>query len=182
MGVDGVGANVTTYGWDARNNPTSAKLPTGATSAVTGYQTIAGTDLPGSMTTPDGEETAFTYDTAGNTASVAVTGTGGGTRNFTYNKTTATCGGFEGQRCSVKDARGKVTSFTYDAKGNLSKVTPPTPLGVTTYTYDDLGRPATGKDGRGVTTLYTYDYRDRVTKVDTSGYAPSPIPTTGTAT
>jgi RHS repeat-associated protein len=171
MGVDGVGANVTTYGWDARNNPTSAKLPTGATSAVTGYQTIAGADLPGSMTTPDGEKTDFTYDTAGNTASVAVTGTGGGTQTFTHNKATATCGGYEGQRCTVKDARGKVTSFTYDTKGNLSKATPPAPLGVTTYTYDDLGRPATARDGRGVTTLYTYDHRDRITKVDTSGYA-----------
>ncbi|MGW7199040.1 RHS repeat-associated core domain-containing protein [Streptomyces chryseus] len=171
MGVDGVGANVTAYGWDARNNPTSAKLPTGATSAVTGYQTIAGADLPGSMSTPDGEKADFTYDTAGNTASVAVTGTGGGTQSFTYNKATPTCGGFEGQRCTVKDARGKVTSFTYDAKGNLSKVTPPAPLGVTTYTYDGLGRPATAKDGRGVTTLYTYDHRDRITKVDTSGYA-----------
>ncbi len=33
-----------------------------------------------------------------------------------------------GQKCSVTDARGgKKTSFTYDAKGNLTKVTPPAP-------------------------------------------------------
>ncbi|MFF8607172.1 RHS repeat-associated core domain-containing protein [Streptomyces sp. NPDC015346] len=175
MGVGGVGGNVTTYGWDTRSNLTSAKLPTGATSALSGYQTLSGADLPGSVTTADGEKTDYTYDTAGNTKSVAVTGTGGGTQSFDYNPATATCGGFEGQRCKVttkmSSTKSVSTSFTYDAKGNLTKVTPPAPLGVTTYTYDDLGRPAAVQDGRGVTTLYTYDHRDRITKVDTSGYA-----------
>ncbi|HET6859639.1 MAG TPA: RHS repeat-associated core domain-containing protein [Streptomyces sp.] len=171
MGVGGAAGNKTAYGWDARNNPTSAKLPTGATSQLQGYQTIAGADLPGTLETADGEKSTYKYDTAGNTESVAVSGTGGGTQSFTYNKATATCGGFEGQRCTVKDARGKTTSFKYDTAGNLTTVTPPAPLGVTTYRYDALGRPESVKDGRGVTTLYTYDHRDRVTKVDTSGYA-----------
>ncbi|MGW0117905.1 RHS repeat-associated core domain-containing protein [Streptomyces sp. NPDC003327] len=175
MGVGGTGGNVTTYGWDTRNNLTSAKLPTGATAAVAGYQTLSGADLPGSMTTADGEKTDYTYDAAGNTKSVAVTGTGGGTQSFDYNPTTPTCGGFEGQRCKVttkmSSTKSVSTSFTYDAKGNLIKVTPPAPLGVTMYTYDDLGRPASARDGRGVTTLYTYDHRDRIVKVDTSGYA-----------
>ncbi|MFF8828500.1 RHS repeat-associated core domain-containing protein [Streptomyces sp. NPDC015131] len=175
MGVGGTGGNVTAYGWDTRNNLTSAKLPTGATSALSGYQTLSGADLPGSMTTADGEKTEYTYDTAGNTKSVAVTGTGGGTQSFDHNPATPTCGGFEGQRCKVttkmSSSKSVSTSFTYDAKGNLTRVTPPAPLGVTTYTYDALGRPASVRDGRGVTTLYTYDHRDRITKVDTSGYA-----------
>ncbi|WP_456340825.1 RHS repeat-associated core domain-containing protein [Streptomyces solincola] len=175
MGTGSVAGNVTTYGWDGRNNPTSAKLPTGATSTVTGYQTIAGADLPGSMTTADAEKTDYTYDAAGNTASVAVTGTGGGKQTFDYNKATPTCGGFEGQRCKVTvkmtDAKSVSTSFTYDAKGNLTKVTPPAPLGVTTYRYDDLGRVVSALDGRGVTVLYEYDERDRITKVDSSNYA-----------
>ncbi|MFF5506234.1 RHS repeat-associated core domain-containing protein [Streptomyces roseolus] len=175
MGVGGTGGNVTTYGWDTRNNLTSAKLPTGATAALAGYQTLSGADLPGSMTTADGEKTDYTYDAAGNTKSVAVTGTGGGTQTFDHNPATPTCGGFEGQRCKVttkmSSTKSVSTSFTYDAKGNLIKVTPPAPLGVTTYTYDDLGRPTSAKDGRGVTILYTYDHRDRIVKVDTSGYA-----------
>ncbi|MER7719673.1 RHS repeat-associated core domain-containing protein [Streptomyces flaveolus] len=168
MGVGTTPGNVTTYGWDGRNNPTSAKLPTGATSALTGYQTIAGSDLPGSMTTADGEKSDYRYDASGNTTSVAVTGTGGGTRTFTYNPATPTCGGFEGQRCTVKDARGKTTSFQYDAKGNLTKVTPPAPQGATTYTYDDLGRPETVDDGRGIHTYYEYDNRDRIKLVSTT--------------
>ncbi|MGW0548099.1 RHS repeat-associated core domain-containing protein [Streptomyces altiplanensis] len=174
MGVDGTGGNVTDYGWDARNNPTSAELPTGAR-ATAAWQTVAGADLPGTMTSADDEKTEYTYDTAGNTKSVAVSGTGGGSQSFDYNPASPTCGGFEGQRCKVtvkmSDTKSVSTSFTYDAKGNLTKVTPPAPLGVTTYTYDALGRTATAKDGRGVTTLYTYDHRDRITKADTSGYA-----------
>ncbi|MFF6879730.1 DUF6531 domain-containing protein, partial [Streptomyces sp. NPDC012474] len=167
-GMDGTGGNTTTYGWDGRNNAISQKLPLGATASVTAYQTVAGTDLPNDFTTADGRKDTFKYDTNGNTMSVTTTGTAGGTREYTYNKDTPTCGGFEGQRCTAKDAGGKVTSFTYDAKGNLKTVTPPAPLGKTTYTYDALGRVETVTDGRGIKTVYVYDNRDRVTKVSST--------------
>ncbi|NYV73291.1 hypothetical protein HW445_02925 [Streptomyces sp. UH6] len=150
-----------------------AELPTGATASAA-YQTVSGADLPGTTTTPDGEKTDYTYDSAGNTKSVAVTGTGGGNQTFDYNPATPPCGGFEGQRCKATTEMSSTKSvsiaFTYDAKGNLTKVTPPAPLGVTTYTYDDLGRPSTVRDGRGVTVIYEYDERDRVVKVDSSHY------------
>ncbi|WP_308294684.1 DUF6531 domain-containing protein [Streptomyces sp. JJ66] len=165
MGIGSSPGNVTTYGWDSRNNPTSAQLPTGATASLTGYQTIAGADLPGTLTSADGEKTSYEYDAKGNTLSVAVSGDEGGTRDFEYNDSTPECGGFEGQRCSAEDANNNKTSFTYDAKGNLTKAAPPAPMGATTYTYDALGRPATVTDGRGTTLAYTYDARDRVTKV-----------------
>ncbi|MFE6365883.1 RHS repeat-associated core domain-containing protein [Streptomyces sp. NPDC057806] len=167
-GADGTGGNTTTYGWDARNNAVSQKLPMGATASVTAYQTIAGTDLPNDFTSADGRKDSFTYDTNGNTESVTTTGTAGATRSYTYNKTTPTCGGFEGQRCTAKDGNGKVTSFTYDTKGNLSKVTPPAPLGESTYTYDALGRVKTVTDGRAIQTVYTYDNRDRVMTVSST--------------
>ncbi|MFJ3767239.1 RHS repeat-associated core domain-containing protein [Streptomyces sp. NPDC090082] len=169
-GTGGTGGNVITYGWDPRNNPVSATLPTGA-NATAQFQTVAGTDLPTSMSDADGRKDTYAYDAAGNTLSVTTSGTEGGQRSYTYNGATPTCGGFQGQRCTAKDANGKTTSFTYDTKGNLTKVTPPAPLGVTVYTYDALGRTATSTDGRGVKTLYTYDARDRITKTDTSGYA-----------
>ncbi|KUH35221.1 RHS repeat-associated core domain-containing protein [Streptomyces kanasensis] len=175
MGTGGVGGNVTAYGWDSRSNPTSAKLPTGATASLSQYQTLSGADLPGTMTTMDGEKADYAYDAAGNTTSVAVIGTGGGSQSFDYNGQSPTCGGFEGQRCKattkMSSTRSVSTSFTYDSKGNLAKVTPPAPLTPTTYIYDLLGRPEVVKDGRGVTTVYAYDERDRITKVDTSGYA-----------
>ncbi|WP_078956201.1 RHS repeat-associated core domain-containing protein [Streptomyces sp. NRRL B-1140] len=167
-GADGTGGNTTTYGWDGRNNAVSQKLPLGATASVTAYQTVAGTDLPNDFTSADGRKDTFKYDTNGNTMSVTTSGTAGGTREYTYNKDTPTCGGFEGQRCAAKDAGGKVTSFEYDTKGNLKKVTPPAPLGTTTYTYDPLGRVETVTDGRGIKTVHTYDNRDRVTKVSST--------------
>lgn len=169
-GTDGTGGNTTAYGWDDRNNPVSQKLPLGATASVTAYQTIAGTDLPNAFTTADGRKDSFKYDANGNTMSVTTSGTAGATREYTYNKDTPTCGGFEGQRCTAKDGNGKVTSFTYDDQGNLIKVTPPAPLGETTYTYDALGRVETVKDGRGITTVYAYDSRDRVHEVSSTNF------------
>ncbi|MEU9026234.1 RHS repeat-associated core domain-containing protein [Streptomyces sp. NPDC048383] len=174
LGVGGTGANVTEYGWDSRNNPVKAKLPTGATASAA-FQTIAGTELPKTSTSADDEKTDYTYDTAGNTKSVAVTGTGGGNQSFDYNPATPTCGGFEGQRCKattrMSDSKSVSTSFRYDAQGNLDRVTPPAPLGVLTYTYDALGRTTAVQDGRGVKTTYTYDNRDRIKTVDSSNYA-----------
>ncbi|MEG8274870.1 RHS repeat-associated core domain-containing protein [Streptomyces sp. AHA2] len=165
-GNGGPGGNVTVYGWDARNNPTSAELPTGATASV-GWQTIVGADVPSTHTTADGEKTDYTYDSAGNTRTVTTTGTGGGTRTFTYNEATPTCGGFQGQPCSADDANGKRTTFRYDGQGNLVTATPPAPQAPTTFTYDALGRTATTTDGRGVKAVYAYDARDRVTRVTT---------------
>lgn len=135
---------------------------------MTAYQTIAGTDLPNDFTSADGRKDSFTYDANGNTMSVTTSGTAGATREYTYNRATPTCGGFEGQRCTAKDGNAKTTSFTYDAKGNLSKVTPPAPLGSTTYTYDALGRVETATDGRGIKTVYGYDTRDRVKTVSST--------------
>ncbi|WP_338018225.1 RHS repeat-associated core domain-containing protein [Streptomyces taklimakanensis] len=170
MGTGTDPGNTTAYGWDARNNPTSVKLPTGATASLTGYQTIAGTDLPGTLTTFDSHKTDYTYDTKGNTLSVAVTGDAGGTRKFTYQSEDTDCGGFEGQRCTATDQRGNTTHFTYDEAGNLIKAAPPAPMGATTYRYDALGRPIQVTDGRGRTLHYTYDDRDRVVKVDDGVY------------
>ncbi|WP_444545478.1 RHS repeat-associated core domain-containing protein [Streptomyces xanthochromogenes] len=173
VGTNGTG-NVTTYGWDTRGNPTSAKLPTGATSSVAGWSTKAGRDVPASATSADGDKTDYGYDTAGNTVSVAQSGTGGGSATIDYNPATASCGGFQGQRCKatakLSGTQNSVTSFHYDTRGNLDSVTPPTQIGKVTYHYDALGRVTDSKDGRGVTTLYTYDDRDRVTKVDTGSY------------
>lgn len=120
------------------------------------------------MKSADGVEVSYKYDSAGNTTEETVAGAQGGTRTFAYNPADAACGGFKGQRCEVKDANGKATKFTYDAKGNLTKVTPPNPLGATTYTYDSAGRAESSVDGRGIKTVYVYDQRDRIIKVSST--------------
>lgn len=174
MGSGSTPGNATEYGFNSRNNLDTVSLPTGGTT-TNHWQTIAGGDVPKDSTNPDGEKTDFGYDTVGNTTSVAQTGTGGGSVTYTYNKSTPTCGGFEGQRCKqqtkMSSTKTVTTDFHYDAKGNLDTVTPPAPLAKTTYTSDDLGRTKTVTDARGVTVSYTYDNRDRIRIVDTTNKA-----------
>jgi YD repeat-containing protein len=171
MGSGATPGNATDYGFSDRNNLETVTLPTKG-KTVNHWQTIAGGDVPSDSTTPDGEKTQFTYDAAGNTASVAQSGTGGGNVSYTYNPSSPTCGGFEGQRCTQKtkmtSTKSVTTNFHYDAEGNLDTVTPPAPLAKTTYTYDALGRTRTVTDARGVTVTYTYDNRDRIKVVDTT--------------
>ncbi|MHB9756550.1 RHS repeat-associated core domain-containing protein [Streptomyces sp. BYX5S] len=170
-GTDGTGGNVMDYGFNTRNNLATVKSPTGGQS-VTNWQTIAGGDVPKDTTNADGEKTTYGYDTAGNTMSVAQTGTGGGNVALTRNKTTPTCGGFEGQVCAqetkMSSSKTVTTSFTYDDKGNLKTAKPPAPLGEVTYTYDSLGRTETLTDGRGIKKVFAYDNLDRIKTVSTT--------------
>ncbi|MGW0412240.1 RHS repeat-associated core domain-containing protein [Streptomyces collinus] len=168
MGAGTTPGNVTDYGFNSRNNLETVSMPTGG-KTVNSWQTIAGGDVPKDSTNADGEKTSFTYDTVGNTTSVAQTGTGGGSVSYDYNPATPTCGGFEGQRCAQKtkmtSTKTVQTDFHYDAKGNLEWAKPPSPLDKTTYTYDELGRTASATDARGVTFTYTYDNMDRIRTV-----------------
>ncbi|WP_369211725.1 RHS repeat-associated core domain-containing protein [Streptomyces flavofungini] len=171
MGTGTTGGNVTDYRFNTRNNLEEVKSPTGGT-GLANWQTVAGGDVPKDATNADGEKTTYSYDSAGNTKSVARTGTGGGSVSYTYNPATPTCKGFEGQRCTAETKMSSTktvkTSFTYDDKGNLAKVTPPKPLGESTYTYDSLGRTETLTDGRGVKKVFTYDNLDRIRTVSTT--------------
>ncbi|MEU6765483.1 RHS repeat-associated core domain-containing protein [Streptomyces sp. NPDC046853] len=171
MGSGTIPGNVSDYGFSTRNNLESVTSPTGG-KAVTSWQTIAGGDVPKDSTNADGEKTTYGYDTAGNTKSVAQTGTGGGSVSYTYNPASPNCGGFEGQRCAAETKMSSTKtvkmSFTYDGKGNLTKVTPPGPLGETTYTHDSLGRTETLTDGRGIKKVFTYDHLDRIKTVSTT--------------
>ncbi|WP_279592820.1 RHS repeat-associated core domain-containing protein [Streptomyces liangshanensis] len=173
MGASPQDGNVTSYTYDSAFNPTSAALPTGASATATWVKKGSGY-FPETATSASAEKTANGYDTSGNLLT-SEDSTSGGTAakwTYTYNPRTGTmtCGGLPGQRCTATDPREKKTGYTYDSAGNLTKVTPPSPLDPITYTYDTLGRQRTTTDGRGVTTTYTYDNRDRV-KTQTAGSA-----------
>lgn len=62
-------------------------------------------------------------------------------------------------------AQGNDTTFEYDARGNLTRMVPPGPMGPTTYEYDALSRMTAMTDGKGHRTEYSYDGHDRVTQV-----------------
>lgn len=165
--TDATSQNVTTNTYDGSNNLTNVELPTGA-AAQAFY--AAGTDCPnaqaGNPSLPKctidagGEQTSYEYDTAGNLTGRSTTD--GATFEYTYETTGTVCGGEAGQVCTAKDGNGNITDYTY-TNGNLTTVTPPGPLGTTTYGYDSLGRVTSVTDGNNDTTGYGYDQRDRTT-------------------
>jgi YD repeat-containing protein len=86
---------------------------------------------------------------------------------FSYN----TSGMLAGTIASSTDADGHVTTYEYDAYGNLKKIIPPSGsgLGATTITVDADSRPHTITDGAGHVATISYDVMDRVTEVVYSG-------------
>ncbi|MFC8596517.1 RHS repeat-associated core domain-containing protein [Streptomyces atroolivaceus] len=170
MGVGSTPGNTVKFDYDDSFNPKTATQPTGAQSTMAWTQK-AGGHYPETLTSSSGEKVTNGYDTSGNMTSQTDTTSGSDGAKWTYdhNPKTGTmdCGGLPGQRCSATDPEDHKTSFTYDSKGNLSKVDRPSAQGDLTYTYDDLGRTETVTDGRGVKTVYTYDKRDRL-KTQTS--------------
>ncbi|MEU7088101.1 RHS repeat-associated core domain-containing protein [Streptomyces achromogenes] len=173
MGTTPEEGNATKFEYDSAFNPKSVTIPTGAQATATWVKKGSGY-FPQTLSSASAQETSNGYDDSGNLLT-STDSTSGGTAakwSYTYNPKTGTmdCGGLPGQRCTATDPREKKTSYTYDSQGNLTKVTPPSPLKPLTYTYDDLGRQKTVTDGRGITTTYTYDNRDRV-KTQTAGNA-----------
>ncbi|MDM7884736.1 RHS repeat-associated core domain-containing protein [Curtobacterium sp. RHCKG23] len=157
--------------YDSLNNQTTTKLPTGAgAQAVYSLNSECGSAQSGlpylakCQIDDAGNRTAMTYDSVGNLTKTANTT---GSSNTTLRETTyevaggSRCGGYAGQVCSTKDGKGAMTSYTYTA-GNLTKVTPPSPLGSTSYAYDTLGRATSVIDGTGATTKYAYDSDDNI--------------------
>lgn len=166
---------ITSFSYDTNNNPSKVSLPTGASSSAVysagscGEATTAGTatDLQQCGTDDAGNTQAYTYDSAGNQLTATDTkAKGGASVSKTYAKPGSTdvntnCSRFAGQLCSVTNGKGNTTRFLYDDNGNLTKITPPTPLGAVTYTYDSLGRMTFVSKGTGASNSYEYDANDR---------------------
>ena len=150
-------------------------------STVTGYQY-----LPSSVTDPEGNCTAFVYDTAGNVtdtyagqASPCDGNTGGIHTGSRYQGDTGvSCGAKTGELCSVINGNGGTTANGYNSNGNLTSVTPPSPAGATTITVDALSRVLSVTDGKAQKTTYSYDTLDRVTQILYNG-ATTCTPSTG---
>ncbi len=128
----------------------------------TNYRPATGKDDQGNTTT-------YSYDpNSSNITSVATAWGVHGTLTRTYtgsNGASSSCTAPQGQLCNSTDGKGQVTTYTWDSTKNLTKITPPAPLGATVMTYDAAGRVATKTDGNNNTATYTYDALDRLTRV-----------------
>ncbi|MFF1309026.1 FG-GAP-like repeat-containing protein [Streptomyces sp. NPDC058307] len=155
--------NKTTYTYNSANQVATATDPAGKVSYT--YTSLGALD---SVTTPRGKKTTYGYGAAGNRTSV--TTPLGEKTTFTYDAA--------GHILSKTDPRGNVsgadpsaytTTYAYDPRGLLSSVTDP--LGnITSYGYNAAGQLTSVKDAQGYTTSYTYDPAGNVlTSTDPAG-------------
>lgn len=172
-------SNVTTLTHDSNSNLTQTTLPAGgsgqtAPSTSSVFSTSGQPFLPSSSTDFAGNCSAYFYDSAGRLTDVYSDQSSGcsGTKSGTHISATyqgdpgvTSCGGKPGQLCSTTDAHGNTTTNAYDSNGNQTSVTPPSPLGATTRTFDSLSRVLTVTDGNGNKTTFTYDKLDRMTQL-----------------
>jgi YD repeat-containing protein len=146
--------------FDANDNLTSSKLPTGATTTMA-YANATYKYSPTRMTNPQGNAWNLAYDPKGSLTSVSDSMPTPGTSRLAYNPNVTVS--------SSTDAKGAVTTFGYDARGNPTSTTPPAPLGAITTAYDALSRVTSTTDGKGQVTTITYDALDRPTQTSIGG-------------
>lgn len=187
----------TTFSYDGDDNLTGTSTPTQAdgTDPMTTSASYAGAsgggtinaNTPGSAYLPtrgvneQGGVTKINYaaDTAGNPSGVLRYDATGTTlqAGVSMQYASTSIDSKPGQLASITDGRGKVTSYSYDAKGNVSAVDPPgtgaNQLGTTRILYDvNLGRADTFRDGNGKCRVLGYDNLDRVTSIEFRGDCP----------
>ncbi len=139
-------AQTTTLTWDSR-----FRLPT---------QIVKPVETPNGAGT---QTTDLTYDTSSNltTWSVSVSGPSGysATRSgsATYNS--------NGQMLTSTDAKGHVTTYTYDTSLNLSSVKNALNQITTLGGYDEIGNVGWIEDPNGLRTEITYNDRHNITKI-----------------
>ncbi|MFI5934130.1 RHS repeat-associated core domain-containing protein [Actinoplanes sp. NPDC051494] len=151
-------ANTTTFGYDPNtNNMTSIGIATGAKSTMD-YNSTSHPNAPSGSTDAQGNTLAYSYDSAGNkTATESSQYPGQEINESDYNDN-----GTVNWREDADDVR---TNYTYDAKGNLTRIDNPSPLGDIVVAPDALSRMAERTDGKGQRTRYEYDALDRVKKI-----------------
>ena len=152
--------NVTVYDYDLRGNKT---YEGGATYPVRYAYDVFGNKT--SMTTYRdessgvGDTTTWAYDEASGVLLSKIYADGKG---LTYTYTD------DGRLATRTNARGIVTTYTYDTWGQLLSVDYADATPDIAYTYDAMGRQTSASDAAGVTT-FTYDATGQLTSEQVSG-------------
>ncbi|HEU0131869.1 MAG TPA: DUF6531 domain-containing protein [Mycobacteriales bacterium] len=169
----------TQYGYDTAGRLNSITDPLGREVMHTDYDATTGRAVR--QVDANGAVTTFGWDQANGTATM--TDPRGGTWTETYlsnvlvqkrdplGNTTKYRYDPDLNMTGVVDARGLVTTLTYDTRGNLLARTAPAPLGYRqTFTYSADNELLAETDARGNTTRYTYDRGLPVTVTDADGH------------
>ncbi len=147
------GTTTTTY--DVRGLVTRTDYPDGTfqTNLYDSAHRLTGRDLS------NGEKLRYTLDNAGRTTKTETFDA----QNILSSTTSSVYDGLN--RVTQKiDANNKVTSYTYDANGNVTAVADPNGL-VTQTAYDALNRPILVTDPLAKTTAFAYNAQDKVTAI-----------------
>jgi RHS repeat-associated protein len=155
-----VNGGTTTFTYDTRGLLTTRAFPDGSSESTLydAAHRVIGKDLS------NGEKLRYTLDNAGRTIKTE-------TFDAQNNLATTTTAAFDGLNRAIwrKDANGKMTSYTYDANGNVTAVTDPNNL-TTKTAYDQLNRPILVTDPLGKTVATTYNALDKpLTITDPNG-------------
>jgi RHS repeat-associated protein len=168
-GTGTAGTTTLTYDTAGNNTITDVTAPEGENTHLTYYstgETGSGGALarfhPKQITDDQGTSEFFSYDNNGNLTDVGDAASSPRNKaHLTYNA--------NGTPATATDGNLNTTTFGHDTAGNLTSITPPTPLQATTITVDGLSRVHTVKTGSsGATRTLTYDALDRVTRADVS--------------
>lgn len=149
--------------------------PSGGT--YNGVSGVAGSAyLPGRSTDAQGNRRLYGYNAQGMLTGVEQTTAGTSSTapqhvaSTTINRGTG-ADGLPGRVNSVVDERSGTTAYGYgDGKGNITSITPPTPLGATTIAYNlSLARIEVVRDGKGNCRVLGFDNLDRLTSIEFRG-------------
>jgi RHS repeat-associated protein len=168
----------TTLTYDGRLNLNTSTLHTGAGNLVTTWTHDPANELT-AVQLPDNSKLTYGYNNAhrlttitdllGNSVNYTLDALGDRTltqvENPSSTVTQSHSATFDALGRTLHDIGGmsQTTVYTWDKNGNTLTVTPPSPSGVITLTYDALNRLATSKDpSPGGTTTLTYDAHDRM--------------------
>src|SRR5207244_3557242 len=128
-----------------------------------------------SVTDQMGLTTQYQYDTAGRLIGVTLPAVFDPQSGRTVNPTTSYSYDIYGDMTQIKDALGRITSFTFDQFGHqlthtLPAIQPPPALPPSeSETYDSFGRLSTATDFANNHTVYAYDTLGRVQSKTLSG-------------
>jgi RHS repeat-associated protein len=169
-------AQATTMTFDADNRMTQSRQPDVVNGGTNGLKSTLGYDssitnkadaryqLPTTAKDTQQNQLTYGYDGNGNVTSVS--------DQLTSNNQVKVHRRADGQIDWVKEPNDQAqpdtnptTSLGYNAIGELTSITRPSPLGSESFTYDGLSRPNVLTDGRGQTADYDFDAMDRLTKV-----------------